>query len=78
MGTFSVRVINRSGSPISGAKVTVHYGLWSGWDEGFTNSNGWISFSNNKGNLVTGEFYVNSKSFGEHRTNDGDSYSFTL
>ena len=78
MGTFSVKVVNNSGRPVSGAKVTVHFSIWSGWHEGQTNNDGWISFGNNDGDLVSGEFYINSESFGEHSTYDGDSYSFTI
>lgn len=78
MGTFSVRVVNGSGSSVSGARVSVHFGILRGQSTEYTDDNGWAEFSNADGDLVTGEFYVNGQSFGSHSTYDGDSYSFTV
>lgn len=78
MGIFSIKVVNQSGHPVSGARVTVHFGIWAGFHEGYTDNSGWVSFGNNDGDLVSGEIYINSKSFGKHSTYDGDSYSFSL
>ena len=78
MGTFTVRVVKDSGSPVRGARVAVHFGIMRGQSTKYTDDRGWAEFSNLDGSLVTGEFYVNGQSFGSHSTYDGDSYSFTV
>lgn len=78
MGTFSVKVVDSSGHKVSGAKVTVDFGIWNGQSSEYTDESGWAYFSNNDGDLVTGEFYVNGESFGEHSTYDGGTHSFTI
>ncbi|MDP2816039.1 MAG: hypothetical protein Q8O19_05110 [Rectinemataceae bacterium] len=78
MGMFSVRVVNEDGDPVKSARVSVDFGLLRGQSTEYTDENGWAEFSNLDGDLVTGEFYVNGESQGDHSTHDGDSYSFTI
>ncbi|EFK97925.1 hypothetical protein LDC_0021 [sediment metagenome] len=78
MGTFSIKVVANRGHGVSGAKVTVDFGLWNGQNSEYTDNNGWTSFSNLDGEMVTGEFFINGESFGEHSTYDEETYSFTI
>ena len=78
MGTFSVSVVDDDGHSVSGATVTVDFGSRHGSSTKYTDDSGWAEFANSGGDLVTGEFYVNSRSFGSHSTHDGDTYSFTI
>jgi len=78
MGTFSIRILGEDGRPISGAGVMVDYGMWHGTATEYTNESGWAEFSNQGGDLVSGDFFARGVSLGTHSTRDGETYSFTI
>lgn len=75
---FKVRVVDEDGDPVEGTRVSVNFGILNGVAKEYTDEDGWAEFSNLDGDIVTGEFYVNGESQGEHSTYDGDTYSFTI
>jgi len=78
MGHFSIKVLNGSGNPKSGVKVSVFFGTWNCNDSSYTDENGWVEFSNLDGDLVTAELYIDGENKGDISTYSGDTYSFTI
>jgi hypothetical protein len=78
MGTFSIRIMNADRRPISGAGVMVDYGMWHGTATEYTDEDGWATFSNQDGDLVSGDFFARGVSLGTHSTRSGETYSFTI
>ena len=79
---MSIRVVDEDGDAVSGASVTVHFSLLSGFSEEYTDSDGWAEFSNeyeSEGkDLWIDTIYIDSDEVGgKFYASDGDTYSFT-
>jgi hypothetical protein len=77
----SIRVVDDEGDPISGAKVTINFSIFTGIDTQYTDDDGWAEFSydsidDNK--LWANDIYINSERVaGECYIEDGETQSFT-
>jgi hypothetical protein len=78
MGNFSIRVVDEKGRPCRSVKVTVDFGIWNGQSSEYTDDNGWTTFDNSDGDLVTGEVFINHESKGDISTYSGETYSYVL
>jgi len=78
MGYFSIRVIDENGRPREDVKVFVSFGNWHGHDEAYTDSDGWVEFSNLDGDLDTAELFIRGQSMGNISTSSGVRHSFTI
>ena len=78
MGNFSIKVTDSSGYPKSGVKVSVFFGIMYGNDKAYTNSDGWVTFTNLDGNVTSANVYVNGEDKGNIRTYSNDTHSFTI
>ena len=78
MGHFSIRVVDLNGKPCKGIKVFISFGTFQGHDEGYTDIDGWVEFSNLGGDLMTGEVFIHGLSKGKINTASGKTYSFTV
>ena len=83
--SFSVKVVDEDGDPKSGAEVSVSYmGLLSGFEEDYTDEDGWVSFS--KGDNALGgrdvgvsKLFINGDLVKEDfYPDDGETMSFTV
>ena len=74
MGSFSVKVLHKSGRPASDIGVMIYYGLLSGTDKKRTNSDGWVHFHNHGD--VPGDIWVDGHDMGNHSLSNGKTYSF--
>jgi hypothetical protein len=78
MGHFSIRVVGNDGRPRRGVTVFVNFGIWHGHDEAYTDSDGWVEFSNLDDDLVSAELFINGKEMGNISTYSGKTYSFAV
>jgi len=75
--SFSVRVVDQDGDPMSGIKVTADFGLLHGQSSDYTDDGGWAMIEAS-GDYVTCTIYVKGENQGEHPISDGDTFSFTI
>jgi len=60
--SYSIRVIDSSGNPVAGSTVSVHYiGLIGSYDNGFTDSDGWVSLWVDDDRLIIDKVYVDGE-----------------
>jgi hypothetical protein len=76
MWYFSVRVLYKNGKPAGDIGVMIDYGLFGGYDEKRTHSDGWVKFKNHSGK--TGNIWVAGRNMGSYSLGDGKTYSFTI
>jgi hypothetical protein len=75
--SFSVRVVNVDGEPVSGIKVYANFGIMHGGITERTDDDGWASFEAS-GDYCSVELFVDGDNEGDHSLEDGETYSFTL
>ena len=46
-GTFSIRLMDEHGRPVSDRKITIHYGFMRGVGSEYTDDDGWAEFPTN-------------------------------
>jgi hypothetical protein len=47
VGTFSIRLMDEHGRPVSDRKITIHYGFMRGVGSEYTDDDGWAEFPTN-------------------------------
>ena len=84
-GTFSIRVVDEDGDGVEDAKVQYAVGAVCGVGEGYTDSEGWVTFDITTGALNgdvirISTIWVNGVqvSGDDVYPEDGDTFSFTL
>ena len=83
--TFSIRVVNDEGDGVESVKVCCFYGLLSGFEEKYTDDDGWVNFDIPSevlsGRLISiKSIYVDGNEVldGPEDMEDGDTRSFTI
>jgi hypothetical protein len=74
--TFSIRVVNKDGRPISLTKIRVKYGLFNGSSTALTSDTGWAQFGTYDKAIF--RIFINSEDRGKFAFKDGDTKSFTF
>jgi hypothetical protein len=74
---FNVYVVDEDGNPVVGKRVTVHWSIWRGHLEEFTDDSGHAWFDS-PGEAGTGTIYVNGENQGEHWIEDGDGFTVEI
>lgn len=81
--TFSIRVVDDDGDPVSGIEVTCSYGVVSGLHTERTDEDGWATFpivenAFGFGNTPVSHVFIDHEEVhGELNPDDGETYSFT-
>lgn len=78
----SIRVVDESGDPVSGATVTLNFSVMSGIGTEYTDSDGWAEFdyeSIDKSEMWVNDVYVNGDRVGgDFYLENGETLSFSL
>lgn len=76
MGTFSIRVVDEDGDPLSSVSVAVSYGSLGGVGTEYTDDDGWTEWETL--DHVSFTVYIDSNEEGTYGFEDVDTRSFTL
>jgi hypothetical protein len=72
--------VDDEGDPVSGAKVSIFFGIMTGNDSAYTNDDGWVEFSYDSiddSRLWVTDLYINSvRVAGEYYLDDGETESY--
>ncbi len=78
----SIRVVDNEGDPVSGAKVAINFGIFNGFDNQYTNDDGWAEFSYDTiedSRMSVIDIWINSvRVGGDFNLEDGDTESYTI
>jgi hypothetical protein len=74
---FSVYVVDKEGEPVVGMQVTIHWSVWRGQLEEYTDDTGHAWFDS-PGDAGDGTIYINGENQGEHYIDDGDAFTVEI
>lgn len=79
-GNFSIRIVDTDSDPIAGAKVAImHFGLMGGYEDQYTDDEGWVTFERHSHTPNITDVYVNGESVDtDISPDDGETYSYTI
>lgn len=73
---FAIRIVTEDGDPCEGVKVSVNYGLLYGFEDAYTDDDGWASFSPSRDDYDSCTVYLDGANYGDISISDGSTHSF--